>query len=489
MLKVVESDEEDVLMDPRTRVSDGELQGSWSGDVAVFRGVPFASLPARFAAPAPPEPWTGRRTATTFGPPPPQSGAPDSAVSATDGDDWLTLNVWSPDLAGQLPVMVWIQGGGYLFGTSGLPEYDGTRLARQGVVVVTFNYRVGLEGFGQIDGTPSNRGLLDQVAALAWVQDNITAFGGDPLRVTLFGQSAGAGSIASLLVMPRASGLFARAIAQSVPGVFFTPALAADITRACAAHVGRLPTELDRVDPRVLAEAGSAVLATANEHVERWGLAAHAGVVFAPVVDGDVLPTTPWSGLGEGVDLLVGHTRHEQRLLSALTGRLGRVTVEQAQESARLFAPDPEAYLRRFSDPEELDDFARSDWLFRMPSVKLAEAHLTVGPTYVYELTWSAPGMGGILGACHGLDVPLVFGNLAEGQTAMLIGDEIAAARAVSDRMQAAWTAFAATGAPGWPTFDSGRCCVFDTDPQIADYPEEFSRRHWTSAPDVLDLS
>ncbi|MEI2778095.1 MAG: carboxylesterase family protein [Tetrasphaera sp.] len=476
-------------MNPRTRVSGGDLQGAWSGDVAVFRGVPFASLPARFAAPAPPAPWTGHRVATTFGPPPPQSGGPGSTAGTADGDDWLTVNVWSPDVAGRLPVMVWIQGGGYMFGTSGLPEYDGTRLARLGVVVVTFNYRVGLEGFGQIDQVPANRGLLDQVAALEWVQDNIAAFGGDPLRVTLFGQSAGAGSIASLLVMPRASGLFARAIAQSVPGAFFTPALAADITRACAAHVGRLPGELDQVAPGALAEAGGAVLATMDEHIDRWGLAAHAGVVFAPIVDGDVLPTTPWRGLSEGVGLLVGHTRNEQRLLSALTGRLGRVTAEQAQESARLFAPAPEAYTRRFTDPEELDDIARSDWLFRMPSVKLAEAHLTVGPTHVYELTWPAPGMGGVLGACHGLDVPLVFGNLAEGQTAMLIGEEMAAARAVSDRMQAAWTAFAATGDPGWPTFDGGRCCVFDTDSQIADYPEEFSRRHSTSAPDVLDLS
>ncbi len=174
-------------------------------------------------APQPVQVWDGVREATRFGPPPPQSAVFGMDALVGEGDDWLTVNVWSPDVSGGLPVLVWIQGGAYTFGMSGLPEYDGSNLARGGVVVVTFNYRVGLEGFAYVEGTPANRGPLDQVAALEWVQEDISAFGGDPARVTVFGQSAGGGSVAALLVMPRAAGLFRRAIAQSVPGTYFTP--------------------------------------------------------------------------------------------------------------------------------------------------------------------------------------------------------------------------------------------------------------------------
>jgi para-nitrobenzyl esterase len=406
-----------------------------------------------------------------------------------EGEEWLTVNVWSPDLTAGLPVMVWIQGGAYTFGTSGLPEYDGSTLARGGVVVVTFNYRVGLEGFGYVEGTPPNRGLLDQVAALEWVQGNISAFGGDPGRVTVFGQSAGGGSVAALLAMPRAAGLFHRAIAQSVPGTYFTPELAADITRACAAELGLQPGELSTVDPRTLPAAGDAVAAKMEQYADRWGQAAYALIPFAPVVDGDVLPATPWQGLTGTVDLLVGHTRHEQRLLTALSGMLGEITQAQATEAAHIFGPDPRRYVESFPDPEELYDVVRSDWLFRMPSLKLAEAQLEVGGVaYLYELTWSAPGMGGVLGACHGLDVPLVFGNLTAGQPAMLIGDPTPDAVALSEQMRTAWTAFATNGDPGWAPYDTGSTRLFDVEPTVAAYPEQVSRQIWRDPPTVLDL-
>ena len=205
------------------RVTGGVVRGGTEADLVVFRGIPYAAPPARFGAPQPVQGWAGVRQATSFGPPPPQSGFFGMDALAEDGDDWLTANVWSPDVSGGLPVMVWIQGGGYAFGMSGLPEYDGSNLARGGVVVVTFNYRVGLEGFGYVEGTPANRGLLDQVAALEWVQDNISAFGGDPDRVTVFGQSAGGGSVAALLAMPRAAGMFHRAIAQKYAGHVLHP--------------------------------------------------------------------------------------------------------------------------------------------------------------------------------------------------------------------------------------------------------------------------
>jgi para-nitrobenzyl esterase len=407
----------------------------------VVKGIPYASLPDPCGPPGPAGPWNG--DGLEFGPPPPQYGL--SGPSAAAPGEWLTVNVWTPDPAARLPVLVWIQGGGYMFGTSGRPEYDGARLAGDGVVVVTFNYRVGVEGFAYVEGAPPNRGLLDQVAALEWVRDNIAGFGGDPASVTVFGQSAGAGCVAALLAMPAAAGLFHRAIVQSMPGTYFTPELAADIA-------GRLG---------------------ADENEPRWGLAARRRVLLGPVVDGDVLPADPWTALAGGaardVDLVVGHTRHEHRLFMLLDGTLGRVTPAQAAEAVELFAPGPYE-----GTPEEVYERVHSDWLFRMPSLHLAEAHL--GRTWAYELTWAAP----MLGACHGLDVPLVFGNLTDNEPAQLLGADLAAASAVSDQMRSAWIAFAVSGDPGWAPWGPDRPTrLFDTAPAVVPYPEEASRLLW----------
>ena len=293
---------------PEARTAAGRVRGVREGGVAVFRGIPYAEPPVgalRFAAPRPVRGWSGVREAPTYGPPPPQGGhfGMDALSPDPADDDWLTVNVWSPEPApgAGLPVMVWIQGGGYVIGTSGLPEYDGGRLAREGgVVVVTFNYRVGVEGFAQLEGAPANRGLLDQVAALEWVRDNISAFGGDPDRVTVFGQSAGGGSVAALLAMDRAAGLFHRAVVQSMPGTFFSPELAADIAAACAAELGLRPSvaDLSGVDPRQLPAAGDAVGATMEHRVSRWGLPAHRRIPFSPVVDGEVLAGDTLAGPG-----------------------------------------------------------------------------------------------------------------------------------------------------------------------------------------------
>jgi para-nitrobenzyl esterase len=484
------------------RTAAGAVRGRWEDGVAVFRAIPFAQPPVgalRFAAPRPVTRWDGVRDAAAFGPPPPQGGALASSAGAPDaaGDDWLTANVWSaePGSGAGHAVMVWIQGGGYTFGMSGLPEYDGTVLARDGVVVVTFNYRTGLEGFGQFEGAPANRGLLDQVAALEWVRENIRAFGGDPDRITIFGESAGGGSVAALLAMPRAAGLFSRAIAQSVPGTFFSPELAADIAAACTAELGLRPTvaDLSTVAPDQLCAAGDAVGAKAAAWAPRWGQPAHRSILHSPVVDGDVLPATPWqalsAGAGRDIALVVGHTRDEQRLFTALSGLLGQVTQEQADAALHLFSPGGPDGARRYRDsfpaagPEELYERVHSDWLFRMPSLHLAEAQTRgTGRAHLYELTWTAPGMGGALGACHGLDVPLVFGNLDRGQPAMLIGQTPSAeAQQLSARMRAAWTAFAAQGDPGWPAYDPDRRLtqLFDAEPAVTEYPEQESRLVW----------
>ncbi|MEV4432680.1 carboxylesterase family protein [Streptomyces sp. NPDC049585] len=486
---------------PEVRIASGALRGSAEEGVAVFRGIPFAEPPVgglRFAAPRPAGRWEGVREAVTYGPPPPQAAVFGmDALSRNTGTDWLTVNVWSPEprTGAGLPVLVWIHGGAYIIGTAAQPEYDGARLAREGgLVVVTFNYRLGIEGFAQIEGAPANRGLLDQIAALEWVRDNIRAFGGDPDRVTVFGQSAGAGSIAALMTMPRAAGLFRRAVAQSVPGTFFSPELAADVTAVCAAELGLRPTvsDLAAVAPDRLSAAGDAVGAKAAAFAGRWGSIAHRPVLFSPVVDGDVLTATPWQALARGagrdVDLVVGHTRDEQRLFDMADGTLGQVTPEQAATALERFAPGPDG-ARRYRDafpaagPGELYEQVNSDRLFRMPSLHLATARAAGGGrAHLYELTWAAPGMGGAFGACHGLDVPLVFGNLGSGLATMLIGDGACpAAEEVSASLRAAWTAFAVHGDPGWPAYDTEQRLtrLFDTRPVTTAYPEEASRLLW----------
>ncbi len=491
---------------PEVRTAAGTLRGTREAGTVVFRGIPFAEPPVgalRFAAPRRTPGWVGVREALAFGPPPPQGGHFGMGARAQEamGDDWLTVNVWSPDPGPDagLPVMVWIQGGAYVIGMSGLPEYDGGRLARDGgVVVVTFNYRVGVEGFAQIAGAPANRGLLDQVAALEWVRDHIRAFGGDPDRVTVFGQSAGGGSVAALLAMDRASGLFRRAIVQSMPGTYFSPELAADVAAACAAELGLRPTgaDLGDVDPRRLSAAADSVGATLGRRVDRWGRPAYRLIPFSPVVDGEVLAVTPWraltDGAGAAVDLLVGHTRDEQRLFTAIDGLLGAVSEEQAARALQILAPGPDGardYREAFpsAGPDELYELVHSDWLFRMPSLQLAEAQAAGGGrAHVYELTWPAPGMGGVFGACHGLDVPLVFGNLDRGQPAMLIGDAPSPeAEVVSAQMLSAWAAYAASGDPGLPAYDTDRRLVqcLDLESAVVADPEERSRRIWHDHP------
>ncbi|MFF7975329.1 carboxylesterase family protein [Streptomyces sp. NPDC007905] len=490
---------------PVVRTATGAVRGRHEAGLAVFRGIPFAEPPvggARFQAPRPARPWDGTREAYAFGPPPPQDVGIQGRAGLSAGpvgDDWLTVNVWTPepDPSAGRPVMVWIYGGAYKMGHAGQPGYDAQRIARDGdVVVVTCNYRVGVEGFARLDGVPANRGLLDQVAALEWVQANIAAFGGDPGQVTVFGESAGAGSVASLLAMPRARGLFRRAVAQSVPGTFFSDELARDIAAALAAEAGHRPTaaELATVDPRRLPEAGQSLSAKMLQYRDRWGRVAPTVTPFAPVVDGDVLPTTPWQALASGaarhIDLLVGHNRDEFRLFMALGGMLGKVTEDQATAALRLLAPGGEAgeraYRSAFPDASPTDLYARvqTDWLFAIPSLRLAEAQLAGGGrAHVYELTWPAPGNGGALGACHALDIPLLFGTFHADLGNLLFagGETTAEAEELSMRFRRAWTSFARTGDPGWPAYDTEARLVqvLDVRPTVTAYPEERSRRLW----------
>ena len=281
--------------------------------------------------------------------------------------------------------MVWIYGGAYKVGSADSPGYDAQRIARDGdVVVVTFNHRVGIEGFAVIDGAPANRGLLDQVAALEWVRDNVAAFGGDPGQVTVFGESAGPAASPPCSRCLAHSGLFRRAIVQSMPGTFRPANWARPSGRAIAAERGLESTvsDLAAVPPHELVLAGESLAARQHEFEEQWGQLASHDTLFAPVVDGDVLPTTPWEALSKGagrdVDLIVGHTRDESRLFLVMRGRAGRITQEEASRALSVFGPGQDEAKYRAAFPEataeQLYVQVQTDWIFRMPALQLAEA-------------------------------------------------------------------------------------------------------------------
>ena len=494
--------------EPEVRTTGGVVRGGWENAVAVFRGIPYAAPPVgsrRFAAPDAAQPWDGIRDALEFGPPVPQADFAGAAMTSMSGDaadgsaDCLTLNVWAPDLgAAGLPVMMWIHGGRYLQGGSRNPHSDGRTLAQSGVVVVSVNYRVGVEGFAHIAGAPDNRGILDQIAALRWVRDNVAAFGGDPGNVTVFGQSAGAGCIAALLVMPMAAGLFRRAIAQSVPGTYLSPHLAGAVSATIAAELGARATvdDLARLPPRALIDATGAVIQKMPEFLDSWGPMALTPTPFSPVVDGATLPQAPWRGLATGsgrdVDLLVGHTRDEYSLFTAMPG--SDVTDEQLSATLDRLAPAAGGYRDAYPEatPGELDELVNSDWLFRMPSLHLGHAqHVGGGAAWTYELCW---GFDREHGASHSLDVLLVFGTLGVDDVR---GHPSARANAadevvrVSHQMRTDWARFAATGDPGWAPYDpiTRTTRVYDAHPVTAPYPEERSRRIWSSHRfDTLDL-
>jgi para-nitrobenzyl esterase len=495
---------------PVVQTRAGQVRGSVENGAAVFRGIPFAKPPVgqlRFRAPEPPEPWEGVRDATAFGlraPQAPFPGVPREAAGPADTGEWLTVNVWTPDPgARSLPVLVWIHGGAYLFGSAADDGYDGGRFARAGAVFVSCNYRLGLEGFAEIPGAPANRGLLDLVAALRWVRDNAERFGGDPENVTVFGESAGAGAISGLLAMDRARGLFRRAIAQSVPGTVFTPGLAADITNAIAAAAGVAPTfeALSATAPMRLVDAQMAVTGRMRQFPQ-WGAVRLTDTPFSPVVDGEVLPRAPWrallSGVARDVELLTGHNRDEYRLFIAASGRLGKITDQDAATVLDAFAPAPDGpagYRKAYPDADagRLFELAFSDWLFRMPTLHLAQAHAASGgKTFLYELRAEAPGSGGVFGACHALDVPLVFGEPgALGQ--MLTGEQPPAEFvALGDLMRSDWLRFAACGDPGWQVYGAERRTtrIYDLQPDVAPYPEDASMRLWERHQfDTLDLA
>jgi carboxylesterase type B len=406
----------------------------------------------------------------------------------------LNLNIWSPELgAAGLPVMVWIPGGMFEHGTGA--AYDGSRFARDGIVCVTINYRVCAEGFLYLGDGNADLGLLDQIAALEWVQENIAAFGGDPNNVTIFGESAGAMSVGTLLSMPRAAGLFRRAIAQS--GAAHQVISAATAQRIGLHLAEKLGVEATReaiaavpVDRLLQAQAELKADLLAQPDPQRWGAEVVASTLpWQPVVDGDVIPARPIdrlvAGAGAAVDVIVGTNTDEWRLFLVLNGALDHVTDEALAGAVTAYGLPVEATLAAYraahqgASAGDLLAAIQTDWWCRIPALRLADAHAkSTSATYMYEFAWRSPQFNGRLGACHALEIAFVFDTLGNG-TAPLLGTH--PPQQLADTMHAAWVAFATSGDTGWPKYDLSRRATmrFDTTLEVMDDPRSAERALW----------
>ncbi|TDB86192.1 carboxylesterase/lipase family protein [Actinomadura sp. KC216] len=455
---------------PVVQTAYGKVRGTARDGVTAFLGIPYAAPPFgpnRFRAPRPPEPWDGIRDAVEHGPTAPKPGYVHPYTLLLDdpvvpGDGCLNLNVWTPGGSG-LPVMVWIHGGAFRNGSGALPVYDGRNFARDGVVCVTINYRLGVEGFAGLPGAPANRGLLDQIAALEWVQANIAAFGGDPGRVTVFGESAGAMSVTTLLSLDL--GLFGRAIAQSGAGaVAQDPDDALLVTREMAARLGVEPTAegFAALDPAAIIPVQSEVATevAALPDPARWGATTAAcAMSLTPILDGELLRRRPEDaiagGAGRDVDLLIGCTSEEFRFFLMPSGLAAQVTEELiGLVAAGMGLPPgvPAAYRDRRPElaPGELMAAILTDGMFRVPADRAAAGHAASGGrTWMYEFAWRSPTFD--VGACHALELGFVFDNLT-GAPGSLAGSN--PPQELADRMHRAWVDFAVRGDPGWARYE-----------------------------------
>ncbi|WP_327185713.1 carboxylesterase/lipase family protein [Streptomyces sp. NBC_01334] len=447
--------------DPVVTTPYGAVRGRHENGIAAFRGIPYAAPPfgpRRFRPPVPPEPWNGVRDAGAFGatpPKPPYSEAFAQYLSdpVVAGDDCLNLNVWTPEPgpAARLPVLVWLHGGALTRGSSAVPVYDGRNFARDGIVFVSINYRLGVEGYGLFPDAPANPGLRDQLAALEWVHRSIRAFGGDPDRVTLAGQSAGAISTGALIAAPQAQGLFRRAILQSGPPEAFERDKVRRMVRRMATRL-KIPATAE-----AFAAVDRDLLLRTQAEVGRLSSPVLGGPAFGIIVDGDLVPRDPLQALVDGdaapgVDLLLGWTRDEYRLwlvpggLMERVDRLGPVALAGAMARCHCGHEVPRGY--RVLHPEagtaEIVGQMVTDNLLRGPLQRLAEAR--PGASYVYEFAW--PSLKPGLGACHALELGFVFDTGETAESAKLAGG--GAPQELADAMHGAWTRFVATGDPGW---------------------------------------
>jgi para-nitrobenzyl esterase len=486
---------EAIKLSATVRTTSGRIRGMTSRGVHVFKGVPYAaptSGPNRFMPPARRKPWGDVREALRYGlsspqsnPPPPDVRDPRSLIpqfagleAFPEGEDCLVLNVWTRGLSdrGRRPVMLWLHPGGYEYGSGSSPGFDGTNLCLRGdVVVVTINHRLNVMGFthlGDLAGsefaTSGNVGMLDIVAALDWVRENIEQFGGDPNTVTVFGQSGGARKVSVLQAMPAAAGLFQRAIIQSGPGIRMLDRDAANkatellltelgINRSNARQLQNVPVEtLLRAYRKVCRiQPGSFLVPTPS---------------FGPFVDGAVLPRHPFDPvapeISADVPLLIGSNRTELSLWRMLDPSFKADEATLHDSIAQLVGTDAEIVVKAYHDhypsagPLELAVCIETDLYYGVPTQVLAARKAALGraPAYVYRFDWSTPVLGGKLLSPHALDIPFAFDNI---QIARQFTGGTADAQRLAEKVSDAWTAFARSGSPAisqlpdWPRYDS----------------------------------
>ena len=494
----------DAMQGPVVTVAGGALEGRTSDGVTAFLGVPYAAAPFganRMRPPQPAEPWSGTRLATGYGPTVPKGDYPPQYQPlfpevVIAGQECLNLNVWTPDPgAAGLPVLVWIHGGSFMNGSGSVGEYDGSAFARDGVVCVTINYRLSAEGFLFLGDGAANLGLLDQVAALRWVQDNIAAFAGDPARVTVGGESAGAMSVTTLLSMPMTEGLFARAIAQSGAAAHtLTPGQGRMVGGYLADALGTPPSRdaIRQIPLGTLVQAASDLVVEVQTAPDpgKWGSLALSLLPFAPTVDGAVLPAAPLdafaAGQGGEVPLMTGSNRDEARLFLVAAGTIDLIDEATLDGAAAAYglAPDGLAVYRASrpgASPGDILAAVITDWFFRVPPIRVAEARAAAGTasTWVYRFDYPNPDANHGLGACHGAEIPFVFDTITREDTHPRIGDT--PSQAVADTTHSAWVSFITDGTPGWAPYTTpDRTTALLTDKVTeADDPSGDERSLW----------
>lgn len=492
-----------MTMDVLATTTIGKVRGFEHGGVVRFEGVPYAAPPVgalRFR-PAQPHPgWSDVRDCTVAGPICPQGPSPITAFLGgppqRSDEDCLFVNVITPALDdARRPVMVWIHGGGFVMGAGTEALYDGASFVRRGgVVFVSLNYRLGELGWldlttlDEAEAGSGNAGLSDQIEALRWVRDNIAVFGGDPDNVTIFGESAGAMSVGTLLASPAARGLFHRAIAQSgAASMVLPPDAAAQACREVMRSVGASDIEGLReapVEQLVAARAGlMARMFSGFDGAD--GAPSGAWLPFGPVVDGHLLPAAPLDLIADAshprVPLLVGTNAEEWKLFMLMDP----ATLDDAalEERARRVAGDAgpqiiEAYRDRLGgvSPNDLFGALAGDFIFHVPAARLADAWRSgpcAGSVHQYLFSYRSTSMGGLLGACHALEIPFVFDALGAPGIEMFVGP--GAPGDLATAMQDAWLAFARSGDPGhdgippWPALGEA------TEAQVMGFDTEIS--------------
>lgn len=492
------------------KTKSGKIEGTYQDGLYVFKGIPYAAPPVgklRWLPPQSVKPWNGVRPMKEFGaiaPQNPMVGAIIEQIEQPQDEDCLFLNIWTPGLDdARRPVMLWIHGGAFIIGSGTELMYMGGKLAAYGdVVLVTINYRLGALGFMNLDVATrgripavGNEGLLDQVAAIEWVHENIAAFGGDADNITVFGESAGGMSIGSLMGMPAARGKFPKAILES--GAANTVGgldEAINISKQYLEVLGLSGNDVEKLRSLSFQQ----LLSAQQELGNRLREAEHRITPFQPVVDGKVIPEMPIkairSGSAKGVAVMAGTNLEEWKLFAAMEPGLQNMDEAAMQKRLRGFMPaetaaglvgayrDARRKRGEATSPVEILSAIQTDLMFRMPAVSLVEAQRDNNqPAYNYVFTWKSPAMGGLMGACHALEIGFVFGNFDDKFCGT--GPD---AEALSRKMQDAWLAFARTGDPGcksigkWPLYGKRRLTmILGKDCHMEEAPYEEERRAW----------